>query len=452
MKRTAPSPSSTSTTPKAKKPRPQVPAYHLTPSRTDESGEVIWPAPREQIEEARSMILECAKANSRTIIVPDKDADGLTSGSILYRTLVSLGLSPALITAHMLQKGTTVHDAVEREKMSAAEPSYIFVLDQGSRKAPRLIDEPHKGMVIDHHFAASGDDFPAGAKHVTACDSPPVATSSLLTYHICQPLHPDVQAQSDWLCAMGTHGDLGNTIKWEPPFPDMKDMFKRYTKKAINDAVSLINAPRRTPSFNVLDAWTALNRASDPAALLKDKALLAARAAVNDEVDKWARTPPKFSKDGTIAVFRISSGAQIHPVIATRWAGHLSSAKLEIVLVANSGYLPDMVNFSCRVARCARSRDPPVSIIQSLKAIAEASPSGTLRERLGESFARGHNEASGGIVPVAEFEELMGILRVGEKAEKAEGKSPKKAKVIDAKQSNTLTNYFGKKTEAEETA
>ena len=41
---------------------------------------------------------------------------------------------------------------------------------------------------------------------------------------------------------MGTHGDLGTALKWKPPFPDMTEVFKTYTKKSINDAVSLINA------------------------------------------------------------------------------------------------------------------------------------------------------------------------------------------------------------------
>ena len=34
---------------------------------------------------------------------------------------------------------------------------------------------------------------------------------------------------------------------------------------------------------------------------------------------------------------------------------------------------------------------------------------------MGESFARGHKEASGGIVPAAEFEELMTLMKIGEK-------------------------------------
>lgn len=380
--------------------------------------------------------------------MPDKDADGLSSGSILHRTLVLLGLDPALISAHLLQKGCNIHDESERDAMTKYDAKYIFVLDQGSRRSPPVVDSPHKAIVIDHHWAQD-DDFPQGADHVTACNSPPVATSALLTYLICLPLHEDVGPACSWLCAMGTHGDLGNTLKWEPPFPDMKATFKTYTKKAINDAVSLINAPRRTASFSVPKAWAALTAAASPAELLNNKALRAARAEVNAEVERCTHTAPKFSADGKIAVFRINSAAQVHPVIATRWAGHLQSTKLEVILVANEGYLPGLVNFSCRIPRSARTREAPVNIIDTLRAIVDRSPDPTLRERLGESFARGHKEASGGIVPKNEFEELMTILEVGvKKPSGSDSSSPKKpgAKPI-AKQSNTLNNYFGKKDE-----
>lgn len=443
MKRSASSVSKA--TPRAKKPRPEVPEYHLTPSIRDESGEIVWPAPRAQIQRAREFILECASAKKKTLIVPDKDADGLTSGAILQKTLVLLGLDPHLISAHLLQKGSNIHDESERAAMASHTPEYIFVLDQGSRKSPPVIDAPHKALIIDHHWALD-DDFPEGSDHVTACNSPPVATSSLLTYHICSELHKDVQSSCDWLCVMGTHGDLGNTLKWEPPFPDMKATFKAYTKKALNDAVSLINAPRRTATYNVPGAWAALTAASSPSDLLKNHSLLAARAEVNAEVERCTHTAPKFSADAKIAVFRISSAAQIHPVIATRWAGHLQSPKLEVILVANEGYLPDMVNFSCRIPRSARARDPPVNIIEVLRDIAGRAANPTLRERLGESFARGHKEASGGIVPKAEFEEFMEILEIGKKAE---GESPRKGRKDAApKQSNTLMNYFGKQAAA----
>lgn len=439
MKRNASSISKVS--PRAKKPRPEVPEYHLTPSKRDESGEIIWPAPREKIEFARNFILECVSAKKKTLIVPDKDADGLTSGAILQKTLILLGLDPDLISAHLLKKGTNIHDERERAAMTTYKPDYIFVLDQGSRKAPPIIDGTHKALIIDHHWALE-DDFPKDSHHITACNSPPVATSSLLTYHICNSLHEEVHSQCDWLCAMGTHGDLGNTLKWEPPFPDMKATFKTYTKKAINDAVSLINAPRRTATYDVPGAWAALTAADSPKDLLTNSGLLAARAEVNAEVERCTHTAPKFSGDGKIAVFRIESAAQVHPVIATRWAGHLQSPKLEVILVANEGYLPGMVNFSCRIPRSARSRDPPVNIIETLKGIAAKAPDLSLRERLGESFARGHKEASGGIVPKVEFEEFLDILEIGKKPEN--NGSPKKAKGTPLKQTNTLTNYFSK--------
>ncbi|KAJ2972645.1 hypothetical protein NUW58_g9143 [Xylaria curta] len=188
-------------------------------------------------------------ARKRTLIVPDKDADGLTSGAILQKILVLLGLDPDLISSHLLQKGRNIHDESERTAMATHEPEFIFILDQGSRKSAPVIDASHRALVIDHHWALD-DDFPAASEHVTACNSPPVATSSLLTYHICSALHEEVATTCDWLCVMGTHGDLGNTLKWEPPFPDMKATFKTYTKKALNEAVSLINAPRRTAAYN----------------------------------------------------------------------------------------------------------------------------------------------------------------------------------------------------------
>jgi hypothetical protein len=123
-------------------------------------------------------------------------------------------------------------------------------------------------------------------------------------------------------------------------------------------------------------------------------------------------------------------------------AGHLKSKALEIVMVANYGYLPGKVNFSCRIAKCARDRDPPVNIIESLKAVADLDTT-DLIERLGSNFARGHKEASGGIVNAAEFEELYRLMKVGEKPDKPEGETPKK-KIEKSPQKNTLNNYFKK--------
>lgn len=373
-----------------------------------------------------------------------------------------LGLPKESIDVHLISKGNTINTEEERHQMATYQPKYVFVLDQGSRSGPPVVDGEHRSLIIDHHHATK-DDFPEGAAFVTACDSPPVATSSLLTYMLCKDLHAGVPERCDWLCVVGTHGDLGNTLKWEQPFPDMKDCFKKYTKKVLNEVVTLVNAPRRTAERDVQSAWDALGDTLDPASVLKNPRLLAARQEVNAEVERCTHTPPKFSKDGTVAAFRISSKAQVHPMIATRWAGHLQSKALEIVLVANEGYIPGKVNFSCRIARCARGRETAVDIIAKLKAYASITrPEGSeqdtesklpLLERLGEDFARGHVQASGGIVTTEEFEELMENMQIGVKPDKdASEVSPAKKKkaALDAGQKNNLMNYFGKGTKTQE--
>lgn len=389
--------------------------------------------------------ISSATNGKKTLIVPDKDADGLSSGVIMHRTLVSLGLDRSMIEVHLIEKGTNIHTESERQSMSAKDPAYIIVLDQGSVAGPPVVESKStKSLIIDHHLS---DLFPENAQVVSACHYPPVATSSLLTYEICKTLSKDIATDCAYLACIGTHGDLGNTLKWNPPFPDMTETFKIHTKKTINEAVSLLNSVRRTAKYDVITAWNALLNSTDPKALLNNGRLQNARAEINNEVELNTHTPPKFSADGRIAVLRINTAAQVHPVIATRWAGYLNSKALEIVVCANSGYLPGMVNFSCRIARCARSREPPVNIIESLKAAADLSTDG-LRERLGESFARGHKEASGGVVPVEAFEELMKLLKVGEKAEKKEDDNQPKTKkmktVEKSPQKNKIASYFSK--------
>ncbi|KAK3116007.1 hypothetical protein LTR53_004067 [Teratosphaeriaceae sp. CCFEE 6253] len=439
----------------AKKPRPELPEYHSTPSIVEDDGSMRWPAPQSQLDRARAIIKECAESSKQTLIVPDKDADGLSAGAILRHTLVLLGLPADCITTHLLSKGNTVHSEDERAAMAAHTPAYIFVVDHGSRSGPPLMDALETTtLIIDHHHATD-EDFPQGSSHVTACESPPVATSALLTYEICKPLHPAVHDRCAWLCIVGTHGDLGNALKWAPPFPDMTDVLKQCTRKALNDVVSLVNAPRRTALYDVRSAWDALHATPDPATVLAVPRLREARAEVNAEVERCTHTAPKFSADGKVAVFRIRSAAQVHPMIATRWCGSLQSKTLEVILVANEGYLPGKVNFSCRIPRSARSREPPVSIIERLRyyaSLTEATADGgdavPLSERIGSDFARGHVQASGGVVSVDHFEELMRLMRVGEKAPKSEAGSPAKQKKkagIDPGQKNTLSSYFGKK-------
>ena len=175
---------------------------------------------------------------------------------------------------HLVQKGSNIHEEAERQLMSQKRPSFIIVLDQGSRGGPPVIDNAEtKSLVIDHHLS---DDFPEGARVssqatersgltytqvVSACHYPPVATTSLLTYEICQELDEDIGSECGYLCAIGTHGDLGNTLKWSPPFPEMTGTFHKHTKKLINDCVSFVNARKLQcqTSCQVLKTCSATN-------------------------------------------------------------------------------------------------------------------------------------------------------------------------------------------------
>lgn len=81
----------------------------------------------------------------------------------------------------------------------------------------------------------------------SAAHCEPVATSATLTYEICQPLLGDsakdgLRERLEWLCAIGTMGDLGTAFKWEPPFPDIRVCLKKWTKKVLGEAVGLVNA------------------------------------------------------------------------------------------------------------------------------------------------------------------------------------------------------------------
>ena len=356
-----------------------------------------------------------------------------------------LGLPKDLISVHFLQKGNRFFDEEERQAMAAYKPSYIFMLDQGSSESAPVIDGTAcRSLVIDHHWAPTKFDFPRWAEYVTACHSPPVATSSLLTYYICSPLHEQVPETCSWLCAIGTYGDLSNSFRWEPPFPDMGPTFQKHGKSSITKSVSLLNAPRRAASYNVRLPWDVLVAASSPMHILANQALEDARKNVAEEMDRVKRAAPKFSADGRVAVIRVTSAAQVHPMLAMQWANTLNSPNLKMVLAANDGYIPGKVNFSCRLARCARRQDArePIDIILILQEYAQAARDPSFRIRLGNSFANGHKHASGGVVPTDAFEEFLDILQLETEREKKAKAKAKSKSLKDSNQPNTLDRYF----------
>ena len=77
-----------------------------------------------------------------------------------------------------------------------------------------------------------------------------------------------------------------------------------------------------------------------------------------------------------MALITIDSGAQIHPLIATRWSSSLKGKNLRYVMVANHGYLQDKVNFAARIAKNRVNPEIPLDLIASFKAAAEKDPGG----------------------------------------------------------------------------
>lgn len=164
------------------------------------------------------------------------------------------------------------------------------------------------------------------------------------------------------------------------------------------------------------DAWNAILHSHFPQDISANATFVSARAKVNAEVERCTHTAPMFSKDGRVALFMINSGYQVHPVIATRWAGHLKARNLQMVMVANNGYHPSGVhtNFSCRIPVALRKvpdSDRP-NLIELLKEYGGLVPPDpkdgeSFLERVGCDFAKGHKEATGGIILMVGFSLLL---------------------------------------------
>ncbi|KAJ9105576.1 hypothetical protein QFC19_003558 [Naganishia cerealis] len=119
---------------------------------------IDWPAPRAAIERAREFLVDISKAQRRVLLLPDKDADGLTAGYVCQKTLELLGLPASNIFVHVLSKGTNVHSESEIEGIERLVENHdidrVIILDQGSRPGPvvrNLKDGLGAVLLIDHH-------------------------------------------------------------------------------------------------------------------------------------------------------------------------------------------------------------------------------------------------------------------------------------------------------------
>ena len=338
-----------------------------------------WPADPAAVEAARRFI---GKASGRVVVASHNDVDGLSAAIIVSRALGAAGAAVQMLPG---RRGEHVHQDVMRRRISACRPDSLVVVDMGTRSGPIIPGVPT--LVVDHHSATGG--VPDGVLLVNGYDRDPVATSSVLAYVICRDL-PGGES-SAWLAALGAVADVGTAV----PFASLLGFQPRGT--AWSKAISLLNAARRAAEDDAETALRVLQRATDVRDIVNAKdpdvaRLDAYRRAVHAEVQRVSRVRPQIYGDA--AVLRFTSAAQIHPLIAARWSRRLAPA---VVIGANDGYLPGRVNFAMR-------SHGDVDLLQWLRGL-PFTPSSE------SEYANGHPRATGGSLPIDDFERFIDVLR-----------------------------------------
>lgn len=338
--------------------------------------------PGEKAENARERFAAFVRAldrASRTVAVHDSDADGVTAAVVWQKAFERLGFS----SLHRVvpSRLRDAWSADNKRLIADAAPEALFALDLGSRSEVLVPEVPV--CIVDHHRP---DGVADGATLISGYDWDPIPNTSLLLFDLCAAL-TDI-SDCDWIAAIGVISDLGERA----PFALLDATKKKYGGKWLREAATLVNAARRASRYQPETAVRALLDHASPRELVESQSdelreLRAAREEVQEAMYWAKKAAPVFA--GKVALVRVHSACQIHPVIAQIWRGRLPKY---IVIVANDEYLPGRVNFSAR-----SSGDE--SALDFLRSI-ELSP--------GEgSYAHGHDHATGGSLEVERWNELL---------------------------------------------
>jgi single-stranded-DNA-specific exonuclease len=338
-----------------------------------------WPAEAGSIDEARAFLV--GTRGTSTVIACDSDVDGLASAVIVERAVEALGGIPHVLP---VRRGEHVHHPQMKRRIEALRPEHLVVLDMGSR--PQAILPGLPTLLVDHHHAGAG--LPPGAVVVNGYDREPVAPTSVLAYVVCRTI--SAVEGSAWLAALGAVADLGSAAA----FRDVLGI--RAGGARWSRAASLLNAARRAGAPDPTAALDALRHAASvdditSGRLAETKVLEQYRAEVRGEIDRCARIAPTIA--GNTALVRLSSPAQVHPILATRWAHRLAP---RIVIAANDGYLPGRTNFA---VRCQAAIDL-VAWLRSLPFTPSADA----------EYAHGHTRATGGSLSWSDFSAFVATL------------------------------------------
>ncbi len=307
-----------------------------------------------------------------TCVLGHSDADGLTAAVILARALQANGFT---VKAETTRKGETAWSESMLERVREQRPGTLLVADLGSREEPLMEGIPT--LLIDHHKPTG---VPPGASLISGYEMQPTPTSGLLAYWCAQAV--GAAEKLNWLAAISILADLGDKTE----FPEWTEGRRKYRSKDLRETATLLNAPRRAAKGDAQSALKLLMDAVDPAAFLADPRvdqLRTAKAEYNAALAEARRAAPKFSSN--VALLTVNTPCQVHPVIAQTWVGRLSK---NIVICANTGFLPERVNFAMRTKL-------PVNLIDFLAAHKP--------ENAGPEYGRGHDQATGGSLSYSDW-------------------------------------------------
>ncbi len=348
---------------------------------------------------------------TRIHILTDADADGLPAAALLLRSLNAAGY--ANVTTEPRRKFENAWMPEVHARLAALKPEALLLVDLGARPDPVLPGVPT--LLVDHH-APFGT--PPGAVLLTSYGTEPTATSGLLALWCAQSIAPQLAHDLQWLAGISLLSDLGD----KAPFAELAESKERFGTTALKDLTVLLNAPRRSAVGDASVALDLLLRADTPKQVMKStdpalESLRAARTEVSAALAAARKTAPKFSTKwkkelgADMAMVRLHTACQVHPLIAQIWRSQLKKA---VIFGVNTGFRPGYVHFSGRAPS-------GINLLHFLRAHTPTGADGT--------FGGGHDQASGGALPTPVWNQFARDMGFGPEmqvvaAEASQGEFP----------------------------
>ena len=329
--------------------------------------------------------------NGPPLLCGHHDADGLSALALMARAWeIRFGVKPEL---RIVGRGENAWTDAFADSLSGAEHGLVL-LDLGagdSRPTPSPL------CVIDHHVPTQKveDDRLV----ITGYGQDIVPSTSLIAWWAAKGLIGDAADELLWLAAVGAIGDMAYK-----GFDIIDRAKKQYKVGKTREVVALVNAPRRSASGDARPALEWLLKAGSPKDALEgsypERAVCeAARKQVKAATAQGRRAPPRFGSvyGSDLAIIRVDTPCQVHPLIAQSWAGRLKPA---ICFAANAKIEAGRVSFSGRV----RGDGDIIAFL------ARHAPDGVDRARYGN----GHRRAAGGSLPVEQWNAWVDALGFGD--------------------------------------